>query len=187
MTNNNEMIAPVNHSAGSALGRTTAGAAGGALKTGVVAGLSWPLVTAVAGGILGALVVGFFTGGASLALTPVMWGGLIGAGAGLVGGGLTALPAAGVGAAVGAFTGGAKATNRVNEERGAAAVVDAQIAMARAQNPAPAATTIYAPTANNSARIGAQPGERGNRVTETQVHGAQYQGTVHGQQLAAAR
>lgn len=184
MSKYEERIAPINHSAGSALGSTAAGAAGGAVKVGVITGLSWPLVAAAIGGVIGSLVVGVATGGVGFAITPMMIGAGVGTILGGIGGFFTAIPMGTLGGAVGAFTGGAKASNRVSEERGAAAQVEAQIAMARAQNPAPAATTIIAPNATSHARTE----QRGNRVTDTQVHGAEYNGRVFGpQQLAAAR
>ena len=207
---NEEYIAPIDHSAGSAAASTAAGAAGGAVKGGFnwiwksarnaalifgAIALVWAVMTvfpiaAAAPGAVQAVthmapivhqlltVLGITAGVTAL-----------GAGVGAVIGGLTAP----VGAAVGAVKGGSKASREVKMERGAAAELQAQIALARAQNPA---AQVYAPAssiaANDDMKYNAFPPQGAPmnpalpRGLQAGNDNLQYDGRVSGAQLAQA-
>ena len=91
---------------------------------------------------------------------------------------------------MGGFNGGAKAMDKVNQERGKAAEIQAQIDMIKAQNPVPQGTTIYAPTATNDNTIRYALPEQGSRMNPANTNiqtgsSLQYDGlAVSNQQLA---
>jgi hypothetical protein len=149
----NETIMPVRHGLISGTATTAAETGKGAL-TGLVKGGLIGLGTMAA---LGALALG----GATLALGGgFAWAvglGLVGA----LGGGITGLSiggplAAGIGTLVGTVFGAKHGIDKVSNERGAATMLDAQLAAYQAQAMASQqATTIYAPSAANHNYAGA--------------------------------
>lgn len=157
----NDNVAPVNHSGYSAAAGTLGGAAGGALKGGAKAGIgAWGVVTMIGAGVglfLGLVLTGVISFPAIAAsLGAISIGGLI---KGLtitaltLGGGAlaatTIAPAVGTvfgigGAAVGAAKGGHEASKEIRMERGQAAMLNAQLEMAKAQTLAPQGSAINA-------------------------------------------
>lgn len=206
---NQDYVTPVNHSGFSAAATTTAGAAGGAVKTGLKSAAIWigaftllgigvglaiatgglgfgtllgsvgTAATASTEAIAGSGFLGFITSG-------ITWGVGLGAlGGGLLGIGTSWIPG-GAGAIVGGLKGGAKASARVENERAAAQDIQTQIAMTRAQAYEPAVTTnVYA--ANDNKYNFPQQGSAMNpAMASVQLDGAQLNGTAVGQQRAAA-
>lgn len=134
-------VAPVNHGLLSSTGNVALGAAGGAVKSGISAMMTWTGLFALTGAVLAGTVVALgattLVVAAPTILLATVAGGL---GAGILG--LTTSSFAGViGAALGGFSGASKAITRVGQERGAANVMQAQVAtyMAQAQMQAAAA------------------------------------------------
>lgn len=178
----NDNVAPINHSAGSAAATTLSSTAGGAVKTGA----KWWAITAGVGGAIGLVAglaltgvitipVGLFTAFSGMGLLKV---GVIAATTigGLVGAATFLGPAAGtIGAAVGAGKGAIRGANKVSEERGQAAQLQAQVEVAKAQ------ATAYNPYA-------AQGSSMNPAGTQINVgRDMQYDGVVNGPQLAMAR
>ncbi len=187
--------APIDHSAGSAAAQTAAGAAGGALKTGA----KWWAAVAVIGAAVGLFAGLVLTGIVPItivsgALAEISGMGLLKvatiAATTIIGGAVAAStlgPVAGaIGGTIGGVKGGGRAAHRVGEERGAAAAMQAQIEMVRAQSPAPAQTVVYAPAANNNSTGLPAYGDAMNAAAP-QISNMQYEGPINGQQLAAAR
>ena len=198
-------IPPIDHNAASALGTTAAGAASGALSGGASAWWGGVKKLAMVGCVIGLVSATFMTGlitlpaaAAGAFVMPALvsqllhvagWGLLgtiVGGGAGVAAGVIT-IP---TGAAVGAFKGTEHAAAQVNNERGAAAVLEAQrsayIAQARAaQNE----LTINAPSADNKYSFPPQ-GDLMNMANPQGLQAGtttmQYDGRVGGQQLAQA-
>lgn len=203
--------APIKHTAVSAAGTTVAGAASGAVD-GAWSGFKKTVIAlAVVGGLVAAVWAGFGSGlfaveaakattGAMLNMSPIVgkilttlgYGALgtaVGAAVGSVAGYFVTGPISGI---IGLFKGGDRAVKQVSEERGAAAAVQAQIDMVKAQNPTIQGTTIYAPTATNDNSVGRysfpQQGAPMNMaVPQIQGNSVQYDGLAATQQLAAAR
>lgn len=155
----NEQVTPINHSTGSATASTVGGAAWGGLKTGVLSVVTWIAAFTVLGIAVGsgALPLGLaFLGSGSF------WGGVIGGLIGWgVGTGTSWIPGV-AGTTIGAVKGGNRAATRVEQERQAAQIVQAQIAMAGAgQRPGytvdprynQAASTIQAGSAESQGRL----------------------------------
>lgn len=186
----NNYVAPIDHSVGSAAATTAGGAASGALsgaarafwkgiKTLAIVGgivgigyalLSTGLVTIPAalagaeGGVVLPAIVGKLTSVIGWALAGTAIGGAVGVAAGYI-----TIPAGGI---IGGAKGASRAANQVKEERGQAAMVQAQVDMVRAQSMAPV-------VAQGSAMNMANP-----RISAADM---QYDGRVNGQELAYSR
>ena len=189
----NEYVTPIRHSSFSAAANTTAGAAGGAVKTGLASAALWigaftligvaVGVTLATGGLGAAGVGSIFSGITSFLTSGVTWGALIGGGLGLaLGTGTSWLPG-GAGAIVGGLKGGAKASARVASETAAAQELQAQIAVARAQEASPVTNNIYAN--DNKYGFPVQGTAMNPAMSSVQLDGAQLGGTAVGQQRAA--
>lgn len=196
----NEYATPIHHGTLSGLATTTyeAGKAGAkgfiksAISGGVIGAVLLGGVTATAvllfgiPAILGAAGVsaGFAAAG-GVAATALGYGAL----AGLLGGALGSLAmftlpgqaVIAIGTGLGLYKGTKRGFERVAEERGAASMLDAQVAVAKAQVVAQAPTVSTAPR-QNAAYMNAAPStiQAGN-------DNVQYDGRVVGEQLAAAR
>ena len=182
----NDEITPIHHTSMSALGTTAAGTAGGALKGGLTTALMW-----IGGAALVAVAIGsmFMSGGTAGAFWTPVFGAIAGAfhnpltywalGGLAVGTATVAIPS-GLGAIVGGFSGGAKASARVSQENAAAQQVEAQIAASQMQYAAPAAqVNVGYPAAGSrfneaSAQLDATTAQYGGRMND-------------GVQLSAAR
>jgi hypothetical protein len=166
----NDNVAPINHSAGSAVATTAASTAGGVISGGFKAAIGWIGAWGAIGtvlGVVGAIAMGGVIAG-PIALGIV--GGVAGTGFGVV----TSTWAGAVGALFGGFKGAERGANRVSEERGQAAALQAQVEVAKAQAP------VYAPYA-------AQGSPMNPASTQINVgRDAQYDGPINGQ-LALAR
>lgn len=188
----NEDAAPVNHSGYSVAAGTVGGAAGGALKGGAKGFLGgWGAMTLIGAGIgltlgliltgvisfpaivasLGAISIGGFLKGALVTVLTLGGGALAATTIGPVVGQFTGIG----GAAIGAAKGGAEASHTIRQERGQAAMLNAQLEMAKAQ------TIAQAPLA--------QQGSAMNAANPRIRVGAdmQYDGSIAGPQLEAAR
>jgi hypothetical protein len=140
----NDEATPVNHSLLSGFGATASSAVGHGLKSGVKSAVYW-----IAGVAAVAATIGVIIGSGGIA-SALLWG--IGMGTvGVVAGAYTS-PFAGVlGGMFGFGKGAVEGSHRVNQERGAAEAMNAQLSayqsMALGQG-----TNIYAPTANAEAK-----------------------------------
>lgn len=196
MSRQGQPIAPINHTAGSAMGRTVTGAAGGAVKGGVKTWLGWMGLSIAVGAAIGVTVMtggggAIFSAGVLKVVAGLVGGGLVG---GFLGGAI-ATPVAGVGAAVGGISGGARSADRVGQERVAAAQVEAQIEAIRAANGQASQTFINAPSANNHNSFPQQGSRMNPAAARVQAAGHQdyaneasraaAQGTIDAQQRAA--
>ena len=144
----NTNVAPVDHSAGSAFASTVGGGAGGALKGGIKGALgAWGTVALIGAGIglfAGLLLTGIIALPAAGAITwgfagfakALLIGGLT------IGGGTLAATTIGpwaataggvVGGGLGAAKGVSRASDQVTQERAAAAGLNAQVDMYKAQ------------------------------------------------------
>ena len=142
---------PINHSTISAAGATVAGAGAGAIKSSLYSVAAWFVgLTAVGalvgfaiatGGIGAAGIAGFLTSGGFL-------GTAIGGIVGLVGAAATWYVPAIAGGGYGAISGGSRAATRVDNERGAATVLQAQVDAFKAQAEAVASAPKYAANDN---------------------------------------
>ncbi len=196
-----QMITPVNHDGGSATGQTVAGAAGGGLWGGIKgAATGWVLITAL--GALAAFALGMFLTGAWTLTIPAILTHASVSGTGLFVAALTA--AGGIGAAIfggpiaatwggligggfGAAKGAGDAQRRVAQERQAAAEMDAQLEMIRAQSQtAPQQNNIYTAPQGGLPEQGSAMNQAASTI-KTGAQNAQLMDTVNGQQLAAAR
>jgi hypothetical protein len=180
----NETISPINHGVVSATGHTVAGAAGGAVKSGLQTIGYTALVCAGIGAV-------WATGGLGLFATGVgstFLSGLLGAAAGGLAGGVVLGPLFSVFTGTyGAVKGGANAANRVREEKGASNAMQAQLETYRAQALASqmAPTTVYAPSATNDNKYSGA--STMNLAPSTIQQGdAQLQGMVNGMGLQRA-
>ena len=208
MATQNEFIAPVNHTALSGFSSTAAGTAGGAVKGGVKGALVGLGLFAAAG-----LAVGLFvaSGGVGMLLTAA---GAATASAGGAGGlfagafsvakfiGITGLFTAGgvalgsafgvplgsmAGGLVGGVKGHARASERVSQERGQAAVLDAQIEMIRAQSAPSVQTHVYAqPGHDNKFNFPAQGSSMNAASPQLDASSVAYDQRIAGAQLARA-
>ena len=184
-----EAVTPINHTSGSEFATKAAGTAGGALKGGLMTGLLWIGGAALLGMGIAAMVstgglaglIGTFgsagIGGSGILgflSNPLTIGGVLGA---MVGLGTVAIPA-GLGAVAGGFGGHAKASERVNNERGAAMEMQQAIAMqqASAQGFAAAPANQYNFPAQGSAM----------NMAGGKISAAEYEGVASGQQLQRA-
>ena len=175
--------APIDHTAISGLATTASGGVGGAARKGIkgaVLGFLAPIA-------LGALVFGgaafLFTAG-SIGLGIISGSALLGA----VLGGFFAPTTAGVGAAVGGVLGGlsgaSRASDQVKMERGAAAELQAQIEVAKAQMAAQQPQVVYAQPAPTMAPYGSPMNPANPRGLQAGADTMQYQGPLTAQQLA---
>lgn len=191
----NYNVTPVNHSGFSAAAATTAGAAGGAVKTGLKSAAIWIGALTLVGITLGVTIAtggfsllgtgGLLSGLGSFLTSGVTWGALIGGGLGLAAGVGTSWIPGGAGAIVGGLKGGSKASARVENERAAAQDLQTQITMARAQAYEPSVTTnVYAN--DNKYGFPAQGAAMNAAMPSVQLDGAQLQGTAVGTQLQRA-
>lgn len=178
-----ESVAPVNHSGTSAALNTAAGAGAGAVRGGFSWGTKWIGALAAVGAGLGLIA------SSSVALPAFMatmlWGALIGGTVGV----LSSPIAAGFGAVVGGAKGAGRAHSQVKMEKAAANAMDMQLQAYKYNAMAQAAaanqnTTVYAPSATNYTL---PPQGSAMNAAAPQISGAQYDGLVNGQQLAAAR
>jgi hypothetical protein len=154
-------VAPINHNALTATSSVALGAAGGAAKTGITWGaVTFGLLT-VSGIILGAL-----SGG----LLPAIGLGLVGGFGGLLVGPFVGA----IASAFGGFSGAVKSANRVTQEKGAANVIQAQVAAYQAQGMAESKYNFP------------EQGSVMNPAGITSLSAAQVEGRVNGQQLQRA-
>jgi hypothetical protein len=182
----NDNVAPINHSAGSAAATTLSSTAGGALKTGAKSWLgAWSTVTAIGAGVgllLGLSAIGVITFPVLSLSLPILGKSLFVAATTIGVGALAATTIApwvatvfGIGgAAVGAGKGAMRGAEKVNQERGQAAELQAQVQIAKAQAPA------YSPYAAQGSAM---------NPASTQINvgrDMQYDGPINGQ-LALAR
>lgn len=194
-----QYIAPVKHTTASAAANTAAGAAKGGFF-GFLKGVGVIAAIGAGVGLVGSLLLTGIVGlpaFAGVELTAAMGNWAI-VGLSTLGCGIAAAfaggPVAGtIGALIGGVSGGSKAIDKVHQETGRAHELQAQIDMIRAQNPMPAATNIYVPTATNDNVIntryalpeqGSQYNPASAKIQGTTV---QYDGLAAGQQLAAMR
>lgn len=177
----NEYIAPVDHGVLSTTGNVAAGTAGGALKAvGKVA--LWSLaIGAVVGGLWGAglltpvfaALAGSATTGAIALTTGKVLGGIA---VGLLGGGIVAAALSAPAAMVGASKGASHASERVALERGAAKMMEIEMA-----------ANIGALSTGNNGQGFAPQGSRMNMARpQIQAATAQDMGTLQTQQLVRA-
>lgn len=196
---NDEQIIPVRHSTLSGVGSTAAGTVGGAVKGSIV-----PFVTSVAiCAVLGAAIAVIGPGALFAGIGSIFGGTGAGAGAavlgkiivGAVGGALVLGIPAGLftgvfGGLFGAVKGGAHAAERVSKEKGAATVLDAQVAAYQAQSGIGIGqTNVYtAPLATNDNKYNfpAQGSSMNMAGSSIQADSAQNLGLVSGQQLQRA-
>jgi hypothetical protein len=183
---NDGYVTPVNHGVLSATTTTGFEAAKGGLKGMAASLFSGTAIGAVLGAV-GALGFGLMTG----SLTTLAGLGAIGAsvlGAGVAGAVIgtmamfippVGMALIGIGTAIGLVKGTSKGMERVSQERGAAAMVNAQIENYRAQTMATGipVTKFAAPNSTNEAPSLIQAGN----------DNIQYDGRIAGAQLAAAR
>ena len=204
---NDDYVAPIDHSAGSALAASAGGTVSGGLKGGARTfwkTLKWAAIgCAVVGAVIGLFATGIVSLPAAAAggtVLPEIVGKLLGvlgfAAGGLAvgavaGGGLGYL-AAPFGAIIGAFKGHEKATQQVKLERGKAHELNAQLeAYKAAYTPvaqeAPV-TNVYAPSATNDNRYNfPTQGSAMNQASPQLMAGSmQYDGALGGRQLAAS-
>lgn len=196
----NEYATPIHHGTLSGLATTTyeAGKAGAkgfiksAISGGVIGAVLLGGVTATAAvlfgipAILGAATIGAgFAAAGGVAATALGFGTLAGLAGGLLGTAAMFTPLGqaviAIGTGLGLYKGTKRGFERVAEERGAASMLDAQVAVAKAQAVAQAPTVSTAPR-HNAAYMNAAPStiQAGN-------DNVQYDGRVVGEQLAAAR
>lgn len=183
MSDEQNQTVPVRHTMLSGVGSTTAGTVGGAVKGGVS---GWLIAT----GICAVLGAALFTGGFGLGLgSAMLWQGI--GGAALVGGigAFTVGPFVGMlTGAFGGVKGGTQAAERVSREKGAATMLDAQVAAYQAQAGA-AQTNVYtAPLANNDNKYNfpASGSAMNPAASSIQASSAENLGVVDGQQLQRA-
>ena len=183
-----EAVTPIDHTPGSEFATKATGTLGGALKGGLMTGLLWIGGAAILGMGIAAMVstgglagiIGSFgaagvsgTGLLGFISNPLTIGGVLGATAGLF---TVAIPA-GLGAVAGGFGGHAHASERVNNERGAAMEMQQAIAMQQAQM---AGMDAHANKYNLPVQ-GAPMNPAG-----TKVSAMEYDGVAAGQQLQRA-
>lgn len=182
-------VTPVRHSSFSAAANTAAGAAGGAVKTGLTSAALWigaitligvaVGVTIATGGLSFVGTGSIMSGIISFLTSGVTWGALIGGGLGLAFATGTAWIPGGAGAIAGGLKGGGKASARVANERAAAQELQTQIAIARAQEASP----VYA-NSNNKYNFPDQGAPMNPALSSVQLNEAQLGGTAVGQQRA---
>lgn len=196
----NEYATPIHHGTLSGLATTTyeAGKAGakGFIKSAISGGVIG--ATLLGGlGVAGALLVGVpaifgaatigagFAAAGGVAVMALGYGAALGLAGGLLGTAAMFTPlgqaVVAIGTALGLYKGTKRGFERVAEERGAAAMLDAQVAVAKAQAVAQAPTVSTAPR-QSAAYMNTAPStiQAGN-------DNVQYDGRVAGEQLAAAR
>ncbi len=183
----NNYVAPVDHGVLSTTGSVAIGSAAQGVKA---AANTWgvtTVTTAVIGGALGALVIGGIA-----ALTPIGFvgvailgglGALGGAAAGGITGGTTIAPfLAAIGGAFGLAKGGVDAFDQVKAEKGAANVMQAQVAAYKAQAQAQA----YAAANDNKYNFPAHGSAMNPALASIQADSAQAMGSVAAQGLQRA-
>jgi hypothetical protein len=176
-------IAPVNHSGLSAATTTVAGAGVGAVKGGFKWGAKWIGALAAVGAGLGLIASSSVTLPA-FAVT-MLWGAVFGGTVGV----LSSPVAAGFGALFGGAKGAGQAHSQVKMEKASAQAMNMQLEAYKYNAMAQAAanqqnTTVYAPSATSN--VMPTQGSAMNAAAP-QISGAQYDGLVNGQQLAAVR
>ncbi len=186
----NDYIAPIDHSTGSAVASTASGAAGGALKGGVkgwFVGLFAPIILGAAIFSIPALIISTaVVSGAALGSvgTVAAWTFGMGAVGSLIGCGF-ALPAAGYGAVLGGLFGGVKGASRasteVKLERGAAAEMQANVEAYKAQ-----AQAMAQASNDNKYNLPTSGARMNPAASSIQADSAQGFGTIAGQQLQRA-
>ncbi len=184
----NDNVAPINHSAGSAIATTASSTASGVVGGGVRGFLKGIRNLAILGGAVALIWASFGTGllvlpeavGSTVLpaitgkiLSVLGWtalGTAIGGGLGVAAGWIT-VP---FGAILGGAKGAARGSERVSQERGQAAMLEAQVQLAKAQAP------VYSPYAAQGSPMNAAN-------SQIQVgRDMQYDGPINGQ-LALAR
>lgn len=139
----NQEYRPINHSGLSATATTAAGAAGGAVKSGLLTAITWLSGAALLGativGVLTAPAGGFLATLGMIASSPLFWGGAIGLGIGAA----TLFVPVVLGAAFGAFRGGSRAMERVGDEQAAAYAMQQQLEAYKANAVALASQPVY--------------------------------------------
>ncbi len=185
---NNNYVAPVDHGILSSTGAVAGGAAVGFLKNGLTT-LAWCVGIGIVVGALaatGVLPMASLFGGGELAagflpligkiLVGSAVGGLAGTAVGMVGGTITS--------AVGAVTGAGRALDQVKAEKGAANVVQAQVAAYRAQAQAQA----YAAANDNSNKYNfpVHGSAMNPAMASIQADSAQNDGPINGRNLQIA-
>lgn len=194
----NDYVAPIDHTTGSAAASTLGGAAGGSVAPAVKGGAVGFTLPIVLGAALFAIPAFMISGGVALGAVAAwtLGAGAVGAILGGVFGSIPGMQLGGlIGGITGAVKGGREASQQVNLERGQAALLQAQIDVARSQAMAQAmsqqaqapVTNIYAPSAANDNRYAGVPipGSPMNQAASTLEggQGMQYQGTVASRSL----
>ena len=181
---------PINHSTFSAAGATVAGAGAGAIKSSLFSIGAWFVGLAAVGAVVGfAIATGGF--GAPALGTFLTSSGFIGTAiggiVGLAGAAATWYVPAIAGGGYGAITGGSRAATRVDNERGAATVLQAQVDAFKAQAEAATATPKYASNDNkyNLAPQGDAMNQASTKIN-TGADNAQLQGAVVNPELQRA-
>jgi hypothetical protein len=199
---NDEQIIPVRHSTLSGVGSTAAGTVGGAVKGSIKAAALWIVGFAVVGALLSVMIT---TGAlpailgmelakvAAVEAGKVTLGSIVGSAAitgicaGVVGALTSGFPAV-FGGLFGGVKGGAHAAERVSKEKGAATVLDAQVAAYQAQSGIGQTNVYTAPLATNDNKYNfpAQGSSMNMAGSSIQADSAQNLGLVDGQQLQRA-
>ena len=168
----NMNVAPIDHGVLSTTGSVAAGAVGSGIKNGAIGWGIGTIGSALIGGLIGAF--GF---GAILTSWPVLLGVVAG---GLIGSTIVGPFIGAIGASVGAVTGSAHALNQVKAEKGAASVLQAQVAAYQAQ------TQAYAPANDNKYSLPEQGSAMNPASASIQADGAQTFGPINAQGLQRA-
>jgi hypothetical protein len=186
-----ENINPIRHGLFSTVGGVSGGAVGGGLKSGiktilVVAGIGAAFGLIMATGGFGLIGAGAAAGGATHAIvaSSTIWNGLWGALGGALGGTALGSFLAPFTGTIGLFRGASHASHRIREERGAANMVDAQLAAIQAQ-----AYAAQQPPVVVNNQVGGSKYPTMNQTENSSVQGdsLEYLGKGNAMQLQAGR